>query len=120
MNRYSRVDSYLADMLEHAQYAVDFVAGSDRPGFENDRQKQFAVVRALEVVGEAAKMIPSETRELAPSIPWKEITAMRDKLIHHYFGVDLEILWETASKDVPALISELEKLLARLKLDELN
>ena len=114
MNPESRVLSYLADMLEHARLAVEFTAGSDRTAFDSDRQKQFAVVRALEVVGEAAKMVPLETRALAPNIPWKQITAMRDKLIHHYFGVDIEIVWTSVREDVPQLVNELTELLSRL------
>jgi uncharacterized protein with HEPN domain len=65
--------------------------------------------------GEAAKSIPQVTRDLAPHIAWREITAMRDKLIHHYFGVDTEIVWETTLQDVPTLIVELQALLARLR-----
>jgi uncharacterized protein with HEPN domain len=107
--------SFLEDMLEHARYAAKFVDGVDRQAFDADIQKQFAVLRALEVVGEAAKAIGPETRDLAPEIPWRLITAMRDKLIHHYFGVDREIVWATVMDDIPALISELERLLSRLR-----
>lgn len=102
-------------MLEHAHYAADFTRGVDREAFIADREKQFAVVRALEIVGEAAKTVPQSVRDLAPQIAWRQITAMRDKLIHHYFGVDTEIVWESATKDVPVLISELEQLLITLR-----
>ena len=112
-----RTASFLADMQEHAQFAVTFVAGSNRSESEADRRMQFAVVRALEIVGEAAKMIPDEIRAMAPNIPWKQITAMRDKLIHHYFGVDLEIVWLSVTKDVPVLVDEFTVLLAKLNTD---
>lgn len=118
MSTDARVLSFLQDMLEHAEYAAGFVAGVDRSAFESDVEKQFAVVRALEVVGEAAKAIPRETRDLAPEIPWKQITAMRDKLIHHYFGVDVEIVWGSATDDVPTLIRQLAALLKKLRTDE--
>lgn len=102
-------------MLEHARYAAEFVHSSDRQHFDHDREKQFAVVRALEIIGEAAKAVPAAVRDMSPSIPWKQITAMRDKLIHHYFGVDVEIVWESATQDMPSLIKELEILIAKLK-----
>jgi uncharacterized protein with HEPN domain len=72
------------------------------------------VVRALEIVGEAAKAVPEEVRAMAPSIPWRQIATMRNKLIHHYFGVDLEIVWGTVVEDVPTLIKELETLIQKL------
>lgn len=106
-----RALSYLHDMLEHARHAEAFVSGVGRAAFEADVEKQFAVVRALEVIGEAAKAVPEEVRALAPNIPWRQMATMRDKLIHHYFGVDLEIVWDTVADDVPALISALEALI---------
>jgi uncharacterized protein with HEPN domain len=110
-----RVISFIEDMIEHAELASGFVVGVDKEAFLADIEKQFAVVRALEIVGEAAKAIPKKMRELAPQIPWRQITAMRDKLIHHYFGVDAEIVWESANIDVPVLLSDLTGLLEKLK-----
>ena len=110
-----RVLGLLHDMLDHARYAQAFVSDVDRSVFENDVEKQFAVVRALEIIGEAAKSVPEEVRGMAPSIAWRQIAATRDKLIHHYFGVDLEIVWDTISHDIPVLITELTALLEELE-----
>jgi uncharacterized protein with HEPN domain len=75
--------------------------------FAADRKTTNAVIRSLEIIGEAAKKIPSEIRRQYPLIPWNEIAGMRDKLIHEYFGVDLEIVWETIQND----LNELEKII---------
>ena len=71
--------------------------------FLKDIKTQFAVVRALEIIGEASKKIPSEIRDKYTKIPWREITGMRNILIHDYFGVDLEVVWKTTSIDIPPL-----------------
>lgn len=81
--------------------------------FAQDDKTAFAVVRAFEVIGEAAKRIPDQVCEQYPNIPWHEMARMRDKLIHHYFGVDLSVVWKTANEDLPAL----EPLLAQVVAD---
>lgn len=104
----------LADMLEHALYARGFLEAVTLDEFMASRVLQFATVRALEVIGEAAKAVPADVRALAPSIPWAQVTVMRDKLAHRYFGVDLGIVWETVVTDLPALIEEVSDLLEKL------
>lgn len=106
---------YLEDMLEHAEYAVEFISGKSQEDFANDRVLQFALVRALEVVGEAAKGIPEQVRALATNVPWRQITGMRDKLIHRYFGVDAAIVWATVTDDMPKLIEDLGQLIDYLR-----
>ena len=109
-----RTRLFLEDMREYAQYAVDFVADKSEEDFSNDRLLQFAVVRALEVAGEAAKEIPAEVRALAPDVPWQQIAGMRDKLIHRYFGVDAAIVWETVKQEVPRLAEDIDRLINEL------
>jgi uncharacterized protein with HEPN domain len=102
-------------MLEHALYVTDCVRGVSNEQFQSDRMLQFAVVRALEVIGEAARAVPEDVRRLAPDIAWPQVMSMRNKLAHRYFGVDLGIVWETAVSDVPALIGQLTGLLEKMR-----
>ena len=71
--------------------------------FENDKKTLYAVIRCLEVIGEAVKKIPIDIRKQYSDIPWQEISGMRDKLIHEYFGVDIETIWDTIHEDLPLL-----------------
>ena len=88
-----RTRLYVVDILRYAEFARSFSEGVSRIEFESNFEKQFAVIRALEVIGEAAKNVPSEVRDLSPATPWRRIAGMRDKLIHQYFGTDLDAVW---------------------------
>lgn len=88
-----------------------FVEGVDFESFINDEKTLYAIIRAIEVIGEAAKKVPLEFRETYPQIPWREIAATRDKLIHEYFGINHRVIWNTVKEDLPGLIIELEKIL---------
>ena len=79
--------------------------------FAADEKTAFAVVRALEIIGEAAKRIPRETRLLHPSVPWRSMTGIRDKLIHDYTSVDLEIVWKAVLEDLPELLKQMDTVL---------
>lgn len=105
---------YIRDMLENSKKALLFAGGADFDSFANDEKTLYAIIRAIEVIGEAAKKVPLEFRNAHPQIPWREITATRDKLIHEYFGINHRIIWNTVKEDLPVLIVELENILRDL------
>lgn len=107
---------YLRDILEHAEAAVDFL--SEVPDVDRlaaDRRTFWAVIRALEVIGEAARHFPPEFRATYPEVPWRGMTGMRDKVIHDYFGVDAAVVWRTVKEDLPALSESIRQILARMQ-----
>ncbi|MFL6289455.1 MAG: DUF86 domain-containing protein [Thermoanaerobaculia bacterium] len=106
----SRDDAVLLDMVNAAQRIVEFKQGMDKQGFLQDTKTQSAILHQLMILGEACKRLSLETRGRAPQIPWRLIAGMRDNLIHEYDDVDLEEIWKTADRDVPALVAELRRL----------
>lgn len=102
----------LRHMLEAAQEAVDFGRGHSRADLDTDRMLMRAIVQAVLVVGEAANNIAVESRKAIPQIPWRAIIAMRNRLVHAYFDINLDTVWDTVVDDLPPLIAELEKLFA--------
>ena len=105
----------LQDILTTIEMTEKFVAGLSFDDFQNDDKTVFAVTRAIEVIGEAAKNIPLAIREQYPEIPWKGVTGMRDKLIHAYFGVNLKVLWDTTQQDLPVLKPVIIRMLKDLE-----
>ena len=100
----------LRHMLEAAQKTQQFIKGRSRAEIEQNETLALALVRLLEIVGEAARSVSLETRQHYSEIPWKEISGTRDRLIHGYFDVDWNILWDILTADLPLLIAKLERL----------
>jgi uncharacterized protein with HEPN domain len=109
------VKDYVNDIVDSMNKAVKFIEGMSYEQFIQDDKTVFAVVRALEIIGEAVKKIPEEIRVKYPEIPWKGMAGMRDKVIHEYFGVNLKYVWETVRKRIPELKPMFERLLKNLE-----
>jgi uncharacterized protein with HEPN domain len=97
------IRDYLNDMAEMLSAIQEFTGDMSFEMFRDDRKTIYAVVRAFEVLGEAARHIPDATRQSYTDVPWTVIAAFRNKLIHEYFSINLDILWDTIQNDVPAL-----------------
>jgi len=97
-------------MLEAAGEAVLFTRNRTRKDLDDDRMLTLSIVKSVELIGEAATRISKEVRETHPEIPWTDIVAMRNRLIHVYFDIDLDRVWDTVTDDLPPLISALEKM----------
>ncbi len=101
---------YVTDILTSIQEVEDFTRGMDYEDFAGDKKTVNAVVRSLEIMGEAAKRVPETIRQRYPDVPWKRMTGMRDKLIHEYSGVDLEIVWGVVKSELPPVKPLIEQI----------
>lgn len=97
----------LLHILEHAREAMQLMAGRTRSDLDTDRVLSLALVRLLEIVGEAAARVSAEARAKYPAIPWSEIVSLRNRLIHGYDAVDMDVLWSIVNIDLPALVQNL-------------
>jgi uncharacterized protein with HEPN domain len=102
---------YLLDMLNAAKLAQDFVAGITWEIFQTDLMRQAAVTRQIEIIGEAARRISEATQTELPDIPWRDVIGMRNRIIHEYDRLNLEIIWNAAQNSIPQLIAVLELLI---------
>ena len=110
MSKRSDIDLVL-DMLEATRRAMAYCRNMDHGGFAQDAKTQDAVVRNIEIVGEAAKNVSDDMRRTYSGVPWKDIAGMRDRLIHGYFGVNWDIVWSVVANDLPGLADTLESIL---------
>jgi uncharacterized protein with HEPN domain len=109
------IRDYLQDILEAITDIENFVASMTYQEFIKDKKKTLnTVIRSIEIIGEASKQLPNHLKAKYPELPWKEITGMRDKLIHAYFGMDTETIWETIKHNIP----ELKKTIQKIKKDQ--
>ena len=102
---------FLLDIDQNIERAIDFVKDLDFDQFCQDQKTLYAVVRAIEIIGEAVKNIPDEIREQYPEVPWSAVAKMRDKLAHQYFGINVKVVWDTVQNDLAELKPLIEKIL---------
>jgi uncharacterized protein with HEPN domain len=103
---------YLQDIVDAGNHIRQFVHGIDSwEQFKNDEKTSSAVLRKLEIIGEAIKQVPFKVREQYPNIPWKEMAGMRDRLIHAYFGVDYKLVWKTINSELPDILKAVTSIL---------
>lgn len=98
-------------MLDHAKEAADLIAGKDRTELQRNRILELALIRLVEIVGEASAKVSTEMQAKYSSIPWSQVIGMRNRLIHGYDSVDVDVLWDTIEVDLPPLIAEIEQIL---------
>jgi len=109
----SRDDAALVDMLNSCRAALEFLGPLDRDSFLSDRKTQSAILHQLLILGEATKRLSPSFRQAHPRMPWREITGMRDRLIHAYDRVDVEMVWTALNKRLPSLLAFLEQQAAK-------
>lgn len=101
---------FVNDVREAVQRITSYIGGMSYEAFLEDTKTQDAVVRNIEIIGEAARAISEQLRASSPRVPWQSMAGMRDRLIHHYFGVNLDIVWHVASDELPQLDSDLAQI----------
>ncbi|MBA7565697.1 hypothetical protein ES708_07382 [subsurface metagenome] len=109
---------FLSHILDSCKNIIEFTKDIDFKTFINKRLIQSAVIRELEIIGEATKNVSVDIRENSKDIPWKKLAGMRDKLSHRYFTVDLEEVWNTSKNDIRILKKRIEKIINYLELEE--
>lgn len=111
---------FLIHILESIEWINKGVNGLSKDKFINNVLVQDAVIRRLEIIGEAVKNLPVALKKKYPDIPWQKISGLRDKLIHGYFGIDVELVWEIVKKDLPPFKNQIEEMLRKSSTDHIN
>jgi uncharacterized protein with HEPN domain len=106
---------YLVDVLNNIELIEKFVGSKNKIQLSKDIKTIYSILRALEIIGEATKNLSQSIKNKYPEIPWKEIAGTRDKLIHHYFGIDTDIIWDIVKKDLPDLKEKIKKILREVE-----
>jgi uncharacterized protein with HEPN domain len=106
---------YFRDILEYAKFASEFASNISYEMFEGDRKTTFAIVRALEVIGESSNRVPDELKEKYSYLPWHEIRGLRNKIVHNYDDIDYTIVWNIVKNDIPLLISQIELIIDEIE-----
>jgi uncharacterized protein with HEPN domain len=106
---------FLNHVLDSIRLIESYSTGLTKDEFERTAEKQDAIVRRLEVIGEAVKNLPPELRARYPQVPWRQIAGTRDKLIHQYFSIDLDLTWQIVQSDLPVLGREITRILADIR-----
>ncbi len=106
----SRDETYLLDMLLAARKIRHYAARNSKANFESDELMQMGIIHLIQIVGEAARGVSSDFRDLHPEIPWQDVVGMRHRLVHDYLNVDMDRVWKTVEEDIPGLIGQLEVL----------
>ena len=106
---------FIEHIIDSIKNIEQFMKNVKKEDFFKNKEKQSAVVRQIEIIGDAVKNLPEDFRNKHKDVPWKDIAGMRDKLMHHYFGVNLEIVWKTTKEDIPYLKLIISKIRKDLK-----
>jgi len=110
-----KVSLYIKDILENMEKAEEFLAEMDLTTFKTDDKTSYAIIRCIEIIGEATKQVPEKIRQNYPDVPWRDMAGMRDKLIHFYFGLNTEKIWLVVKEDIPSIKPYLQKMLLDLE-----
>jgi uncharacterized protein with HEPN domain len=103
----------LQHMLDAAREAIGFASGRGRSELDRDRMLVLALVKDIEIIGEAASQVSEVTKKQLPVLPWADMTAMRHRLVHAYFEINLDVLWQTVRQDLPQLVTSLQEALKK-------
>ncbi|RPJ70630.1 MAG: DUF86 domain-containing protein [Alphaproteobacteria bacterium] len=106
---------FLREILGSIDNIENFIEGFNFDEFAEDNKTIYAVIRALEIIGEATKNLPESLKKEHSEVPWRKMTGIRDKMIHGYFGVDLEVVWSTIKEDIPSVKPLIEKILGEIE-----